>query len=471
MRRFHHAVVALCAAASSACVSYSEPSVETDAAGQALAKGQYLLTLNPEGGALTLTNPTDTVTALTTASSPSQLALRSTQTKGSVRVLVADVEGELSEIAIDLNGSKKGRAAISSEGALVELAPPGSGSTRGHFSPVEVVFDAKRNLAYVPGLSSTAVVDFNGTLTVSHLFDLVAGSNSAHSFLGSTFRGIGPVAATVTDSGDVFVCNLVTSNVSWVRNGTFQKPIEVGELPMGIASDEQYVYVASLLSNDLRVLSQDSGELKTTIPVGAGPVGVAVDRSRDLVYVANFLSGDITVIDTTTLMETAYSPLPATNFGTLLASVGMGSSQLQGLFNQFAGGGGLSSPLKRLLAGSATDGLDGLLTESLGRFVRSLKLSKKGRKHDFPVIRTVKVEGDKVYVLDSAHDTLMVLDADAIDDGDSEGETVADVGPGLVVFKPCTKDCDPDNESESEDTKSSAASPSAYAKGATVAPR
>ena len=467
MRQFQGLFLAFCAVASSACVAYDEPGEEIGSATQALSKGQYLLTQGSDGKELALTDPAGVVTSLSTSSKPTGMALAPGRSQGVVQVLVTDASLDLSAVTINLATGKKGSAVVASTGLLDNLAPPGSGQLRGHFTPTDLVVDAERNLAYVPGLTSTAVVDLSGKLEVSHIFDLSAGSADTSSFLSGTFRGIGPASGVVTDTGDVFITNLVTSNVSWMRNGTLQTPIPVGELPMGIAADDQYVFVTSLLSGELHVVAQDSGKLVTTIPVGAGPWGVATDRQRDLVYVANFLSGDISVIDTTTLMPTHYSPLPATNLGTLMADLGVSSAELQDMFNQFAVGGGLDGPLKRFLAGSATGGLDGLVTTFSNRFVRSLGLRGRGGKNPYPVIRTVKVEGDNVYVLDTAHRTLMVLDASKFDDaGDSTGKTVANVGPSLVVFKPCSDNCD---ESDAP-TKSAAPSPSVYTKGdATVA--
>lgn len=218
-------------------------------------------------------------------------------------------------------------------------------------------------------------------------------SPSLQSFLSDTFRGIGPVDTTVTDSGDIFTTNVITNNVTTFKSGTTEEEsITVGDAPIGIASDDRYVYVTCLFDDDLYVISQSTGELVKTIPVGAVPIGVSVDETRNLVYVANFLSGDVTVIDSGTLQPLSYSPLPATNLATLMHSLGLSSSTLQSMFNQFFGGlGGGSNPLSALKSlydpSTGSAGLQSLLSSLLNQFLGSLGIADSGGSIPFAGIQ------------------------------------------------------------------------------------
>jgi phage tail-like protein len=271
------------------------------------------------------------------------------------------------------------------------------------YYPTQVSLDFTSKISYVPGIISTPDVNLSQNQAVDSYMDVdigistilnVISNPNLNSFLQSTFRGIGPVASAVTDSGDVFTTNVLTSNVSWLHEGTMQQPIPVGDFPIGIASDDQYVYVTCLFSDKLYVIDQETGELVKTLPVGAVPIGVKVDEARNLVYVANFLSGDISVIDSNTLQPTHYSPLSATNLGTLMTSLGLSSSNLQSMFNQFfAGlGGGSSNPLSGLLnllnTSSGTGGLQSILSSFLNQLLGSLGINTTGGSIPFVGIQS-----------------------------------------------------------------------------------
>lgn len=58
------------------------------------------------------------------------------------------------------------------------------------------------------------------------------------------------------------------------------------------------LYVSNHLSNTVSVIDLRTARILTTIPVGAGPTGMAVTPDRQHIYVANYLAGTVSVIAT-----------------------------------------------------------------------------------------------------------------------------------------------------------------------------
>jgi YVTN family beta-propeller protein len=76
--------------------------------------------------------------------------------------------------------------------------------------------------------------------------------------------------------------------------------IGVGGGPRGVAVDEgdYTVYVTNFFSGTVSVINGRLGVLTDdTITVGSNPEGVAVDQGDDTVYVTNFFSGTVSVIN------------------------------------------------------------------------------------------------------------------------------------------------------------------------------
>jgi len=298
------------------------------------------------------------------------------------------------------------------------------------FSPTRVEIDPTGEKAFVPGLIATTVVDLGTGQALDQLVDLVPGGTTS-----ADIRGLGATAACVTDTGDVFITNLVTSNVSRLRSGQFETPIPVGSFPVGIDCDDQYIYVACLFDDALHVLSQSSGQPVTTIPVGAGPMGVAVDRERGLCYVANFLSGDVSVIDTQLLRPTAYSPLAATNMGTLLSELGVNSSTLQSMFNQQHAGLLVGNdPLVVLqdLFELRPGGLQQLITDLLDDFLTAQGLGGTSGPIPFAGLRDCAGDGSRVYAVSAFAGTLSIIE----DPPNGTPGAITSIGSALGNFGP-----------------------------------
>lgn len=72
-------------------------------------------------------------------------------------------------------------------------------------------------------------------------------------------------------------------------------PVGVGPVGVAVAPDGGHVYVANFGSNAVSVIDTATHTVVTTIPVGVGPFGVAVTARN--VYVANSGSNTVSVID------------------------------------------------------------------------------------------------------------------------------------------------------------------------------
>ena len=59
----------------------------------------------------------------------------------------------------------------------------------------------------------------------------------------------------------------------------------------------EYAYVTNGKSNTVSVIDLRTFELAKTIPVGAGPTGVAANRKKNEIYVVNAGSNNVSVID------------------------------------------------------------------------------------------------------------------------------------------------------------------------------
>lgn len=237
---------------------------------------------------------------------------------------------------------------------------------------------------FVPSVISTLIVDAQTGAVIDGAFDLdtsaVSPTNPFSSLLAPV-RGLGAVRA-VASQRYVFVTNALTNNVSVIdtASGDVVANMAVGSFPIGIGYNDilKEVYVCCLMETNLYVLDADTLTFKGLIPVGAGPVDVAVDAAHSRVYVANFLSGDITVVDP--FIAAPVGTLAAANMTSLLQAMGLGTGGLQGLFNQFfaalgQGGGAAGTPLGSLLGGFGGLNLNTLLQNTLSQFMTGLPLN------------------------------------------------------------------------------------------------
>ena len=74
---------------------------------------------------------------------------------------------------------------------------------------------------------------------------------------------------------------------------------------ISIAGASQFVYVTNYDDNTTSVIDTSTNKVITTIPVGAGPEGMAISPDGTKIYVDNYDGNTTSVIDTATNKVTA----------------------------------------------------------------------------------------------------------------------------------------------------------------------
>ncbi len=111
---------------------------------------------------------------------------------------------------------------------------------------------------------------------------------------------------------NAYITNEIDSTVSVATNMVIGSPIPVGSGPVGVAvtPDGSTVYITNQRANTVSVIDTATNTvIGSPIPVGSGPWGVAVTPDGSAVYVANFVANTVSVIDTATNMVIG-SPIP-----------------------------------------------------------------------------------------------------------------------------------------------------------------
>jgi DNA-binding beta-propeller fold protein YncE len=296
--------------------------------------------------------------------------------------------------------------------------------------PVDVTVDPSTpdgGRAYVPALGATLVVPLTaGSGSPVALLDVTPGAGNRG---WSGLRGVGPAAACVGDDGDVFIANFLSGNVSLLELSGFATPTELdADHPIDIACDDENAYVVSLGSPNLIVISQTSGEVVGSIPVGPAPIGVAVDEASDSVVVSDFLTGQVTVLQSsspgpiTLLSADSLGSLPAvaltlptSGLPSLTDVTGLSESELGERFahhvaHRISRPGAPPAQLHRLFGRQRPGGLEQLLDELLTDF-----LIAQGIDADQPVsagARGIAARDGQIHVVNPYLGTLSVVDAD-----------------------------------------------------------
>jgi YVTN family beta-propeller protein len=174
------------------------------------------------------------------------------------------------------------------------------------FSPWGVAVDKANSLVYVSGsyTCTTPAGTFGGYVVVN----LKTNTQVAAYQVGKGAEGIALNAAL----GQVYVANSIDYTVSVFHTtasgiGETQftnSPVPVGAGPMNIAIDPNTytVFVTDYLSNTVSIIQPRLNVSPITFSVtnalvGSAPIGVAVNPSTDKVYVANSGSGTVSVLD------------------------------------------------------------------------------------------------------------------------------------------------------------------------------
>ena len=73
----------------------------------------------------------------------------------------------------------------------------------------------------------------------------------------------------------------------------------------------QSLFVVTTLSDAVAVIDSSTDQITTTIPVGTGPIRIAMSPDRLKAYVSNGTAGTVSVLDTVALATTATIPVGA----------------------------------------------------------------------------------------------------------------------------------------------------------------
>jgi len=115
---------------------------------------------------------------------------------------------------------------------------------------------------------------------------------------------------------NAYITNLGSNTVSVIDTKTNKVtatiPVGAGPLGVAVSPDGSKVYVTSFNLNNVSVIAAASNTVIATITVGDEPAGVAVSPDDSKVYVANFSfsnAGTVSAIDTATNTVTATIPV------------------------------------------------------------------------------------------------------------------------------------------------------------------
>lgn len=171
-----------------------------------------------------------------------------------------------------------------------------------------------------PGNGHVLVADAGSPVTFVPYGDLVVLNGSTHRISATVGLNAGPsspqAVAYDAANGEVFVTDQGTGNIE-ILNGSTNKPIGTVDIPCGanssfynsypggIAYDPwsgylyatEYCLSAGNDSSSLIVVNGTSGQLVRSIPVGADPIGVAVDTRNHTIFVTNYVSENVSVVD------------------------------------------------------------------------------------------------------------------------------------------------------------------------------
>lgn len=131
--------------------------------------------------------------------------------------------------------------------------------------------------------------------------------------------GNAPFNSVINYNNDkIYVANNLSNDVSVVDKNTYAitATISVGTKPSHLAVDpvNNIIWVANSSSNDVSFIDSNTDSVLGTIGVGTRPVGI--EYYNGYIYVANLLSNDITIIDasTNTISSTISSIATPRNF-------------------------------------------------------------------------------------------------------------------------------------------------------------
>ncbi|SEL54197.1 40-residue YVTN family beta-propeller repeat-containing protein [Pseudoxanthomonas sp. GM95] len=160
----------------------------------------------------------------------------------------------------------------------------------------DVIVDEVRGKAYVSATGETHVAVFD-TRTLEHLKDIQIDSAQR----GEKFT---PTSLALdTQGGKLFSASIGTPEAVVIDTATdtVEKVIALGHatsaIGVGWDGGAKRLLVVAQGSDNLLIVDPASGRVEHDVPVGAGPLNVAVDPVSGLAYVSNRASGTLAVVD------------------------------------------------------------------------------------------------------------------------------------------------------------------------------
>ncbi|WDS37902.1 YncE family protein [Pseudoxanthomonas sp.] len=160
----------------------------------------------------------------------------------------------------------------------------------------DVIVDAQRHKAYVSATGETHVAVFD-TNTLEQLKDIeIASARRGEKFTPTSL-------ALDAAGGKLFTASIGTPEAVVIDTATdtVDKVIALGNatsaIGVGWDAGAKRLLVVAQGSDNLLIVDPATGKVEHDVPVGAGPLNVAVDPVSGLAYVSNRASGTLAVVD------------------------------------------------------------------------------------------------------------------------------------------------------------------------------
>lgn len=217
------------------------------------------------------------------------------------------------------------------------------------------------------------------------------------------------------DSKSLIVANRGSANLTImvIADPLRSVLIPVGQMPYGVVTDGQRVFVAEFALGNIAVVDLADYSLVKRLPVGPFPAGLALrpkgpddDAQNELLFVTHFFNGKVTVVDLATLSVEAQ------------ASTGLGTNLSQSLV---VGPGGAKAYLPQTRSNATNTAMTfdttvfpvvnvlNLTDFSLMPKER-ITIDTADKPSSIPFSATVSPDGDRLFVVHAGSDNLSVID-------------------------------------------------------------
>ncbi len=136
----------------------------------------------------------------------------------------------------------------------------------------------------------------------------------------------GQATTNVPVSVEIYSGQMMPEGLNDFGAPTPEGTITVGAGPTAITTHDNTMYVANSADSTVSAIDLTTGQVRSTIPVGATPMALAVSADGQRVYTANANGNSVSVIDTAT--GTRIASIPAGQpYGVAVSPAGTGSTR------------------------------------------------------------------------------------------------------------------------------------------------